>query len=190
MNGSGLRFRRSGHPEAMLRMDGMQDTTTPSEASQKLAKLIHGIKFAMLTTADTDGTLRSRPMATQAEEFDGDLWFFTGKSSHKVAEIDADHRVNLSYADPSSAKYVSVSGTGRLVQDRGKAEAMWNPALKAWFPKGLDDPDLCLLRVTPSQAEYWDTPGTVIAHAIGFVKAMATGQRANIGQHEQLHLKD
>ncbi len=167
----------------------MQDTTTPTGTTQKLGKLIHGIKIAMLTTADTDGTLRSRPMATQSTDFDGDLWFFTGKSSHKVAEIDADHRVNLSYADPSASKYVSVSGTGRLVQDKAKAEALWNPLYKAWFPNGLADPDLCLLKVTPTQAEYWDTPGGTIVHLVGFVKAIATGQRANPGEHEQLNLK-
>ena len=166
----------------------MQDTTSPAEATAKLSKLIHGIKIAMMTTTDTDGTLRSRPMATQAEEFDGDLWFFSGKSSHKTAEIDADHRVNLSYTDGSS-KYVSVSGTCRLVQDAAKAKAMWTPAYKAWFPKGLEDPDLCLLKVTPTQAEYWDTPGTVVAHAVGLVKAIATGQRADPGEHEKLTLK-
>ncbi len=167
----------------------MQDTTSNSDATQKLSKLIHGIKIAMMTTADTDGSLRSRPMATQSKEFDGTLWFFSGKSSHKTAELDADHRVNLSYSDPSSSKYVSVSGTGRLVQDKAKAEEMWNPAYKAWFPKGLEDPDLCLLQVTPTQAEYWDTPGSIIVHAIGFVKAVATGQRANPGEHEKLDLK-
>ena len=75
------------------------------------------------------------------------------------------------------------------MQDRAKAEALWNPLYKAWFPKGVEDPDLCLLKVTPTQAEYWDTPGSTIVHAIGFVKAIATGQRANPGGHEQLNLK-
>ena len=167
----------------------MLDTTHTAEATKKLAKLIHGVKIAMMTTADTDGTLRSRPMATQESEYDGELWFFTGRSSHKVAEIDADHRVNLSYADPSAGKYVSVSGTGRLVSDKAKEKELWNPAYKAWFPKGLEDPDLCLLKVTPTQAEYWDTPGTVISHAIGLVKAVATGKPADPGEHEKLNLK-
>lgn len=182
-------FGGSGRLCTAGKVHPMQDTTAPTEARQKLAELIHDVKFAMLTTTDTDGTLRSRPMATQKEEFDGDLWFFTGKSSHKVAEIDADHRVNLSFSDPSASKYVSVSGTARLVQDRAKAEKMWTVAYKAWFPKGLEDPDLCLLRVTPTQAEYWDTPGSAIAHAVGFVKAIATGQRADPGDHQKLTLK-
>ena len=166
----------------------MQDTTPHAESVQKLAKLIKGIRIAMLSTVDTDGTIRSRPMAAQETEFDGVLWFFTGRSSHKTTEIDADHRVNLSFSDPSSSKYVSVSGDARLVQDKAKAAELWNPAYKAWFPKGLEDPDLCLLKVTPTQAEYWDTPGTVIVHAIGFVKAALTGHKATPGEHDKLDL--
>jgi general stress protein 26 len=155
---------------------------------QKLAKLIKGINIAMLTTTDTDGTLRSRPMATQQTDFDGELWFFTGRSSHKTIEIDADHRLNLSYADPGSNKYVSVSGLARVSLDMAKAKALWNPMLKAWFPKGLDDPDLALLKVTPTQAEYWDTHDSKLVQAIGFVKAIATGERAKPGDHGKVNL--
>jgi general stress protein 26 len=156
---------------------------------QKLGKLIKGIRIAMLTTTETDGTLRSRPMATQQLDFDGELWFFTGKSSHKVVEIGSDYHVNLSYADPSDHRYVSVSGTAQLIIDAAKAKELWNPLLMAWFPRGLEDPDLALLRVAPTQAEYWDSPGSGVVHAIGFVKALLTGQRANPGEHAQISLQ-
>jgi general stress protein 26 len=156
---------------------------------KKLAKLIAGIRIAMLTTTEPDGTLRSRPMATQQQEFDGQLWFFTGKSSHKVVEIGKDYHLNLSYADPSNNRYVSISGTGELITDRQKAEQLWNPLLKAWFPMGLEDPDLALLKVTPTQAEYWDSPSSGVVHAIGFVKAVLTGQRAHPGDHAQVNLR-
>ena len=43
----------------------MQHTTEPSKNVEKLAELIQGIRIAMLTTSDTDGSLHSRPMATQ-----------------------------------------------------------------------------------------------------------------------------
>jgi len=39
---------------------------------KKLRELIKDMRFAMLTTAEEDGTLRSRPMATQEFDFDGD----------------------------------------------------------------------------------------------------------------------
>src|SRR5690349_5444959 len=157
---------------------------------EKIRDLIKGIRFAMLTTVDTDGSLRSRPMATQEAEFDGELWFFTGASSPKVDEVERDHRVNVSYAAPDDNTYVSVSGTARMVRDKAKAKELWNPALKAWFPEGLDDPDLALLRVRVEKAEYWDSPSSKMVQLYGLAKAMLTGKRADdIGENEKIDLQ-
>jgi general stress protein 26 len=158
---------------------------------EKIRDLIKGIRFAMLTTVDADGSLRSRPMAAQEMELDGDLWFFTGASSHKVGEVERDHRVNVSFAAPDDNTYVSVSGTARLVRDKAKAEELWNPFVKAWFPKGLDDPDLALLRVEVEKAEYWDAPSSKMVQLYGLVKATLTGKRPEkVGDHEKLDLQD
>jgi general stress protein 26 len=55
---------------------------------QKLREMIKDIDFCMMTTVDEDGDLHSRPMSVNGEvDRDGDLWFFTGASSHKVSEI-------------------------------------------------------------------------------------------------------
>ena len=166
-------------------------TETPQErkdAVAKLGALIKKVKFAMLTTLDEDGTLRSRPMATQAAEFDGTLWFFTRANAPKVGEVEKEHQVNVAYAEPDDQTYVSVSGRANLVRDKAKAEELWNPALKAWFPKGLDDPDLALLKVEVDKAEYWDTPGSAVVHALGFVKATLTGKAYQPGENEKITL--
>src|SRR5579871_5401277 len=92
---------------------------------ETLRDQIKGIKIAMLTTADSDGSLRSRPMGTQDVEFDGDLWFFTGESSGKSNEIRHDAQVNVSYADPGSSRFVSVSGRAALVHDKDRAQKYW-----------------------------------------------------------------
>ena len=149
---------------------------THIENVEKLAKLIKGVRVAMLTTIEADGTLRSRPMATQQTEFDGTLWFFTWLDTAKVHEIEHDRHVNLAYANPSDEVYVSVSGTARVVRDQAKAKELWNPIHKAWFPKGVDDPNLGLLRVEIEKAEYWDAPASSVVQLIGFAKAIATGK--------------
>ncbi len=132
-----------------------------------------GSDFCMLTTMDS-GYLRSRPMSTQEFGFDGDLWFFTSDNTHKVEEIAKDNRVNVAYAKPDDNTYVSVSGRGEVSEDREKIEEYWSPILKVWFPEGLDDPRLCLLKVSVEQAEYWDAPSSKIVQLVGFVKALAT----------------
>lgn len=163
----------------------MQETR--QESINKLRELIKEIDFAMLTTMSGD-KLRSRPMSTQQVEFDGDLWFFTGSDTHKVEEIEKDKRVNVAYAKPESNTFVSVSGTAELVKDRAKIEELWNPIYKAWFPKGLDDPTLVLLKISVEEAEYWDSPNSTFIQIIGFVKALATGQRADGGDHGKVKL--
>ncbi len=141
-----------------------------------LQKLLEGIEFAMLTTADERGELHSRPMATQQLDDEGVLWFFTARSSHKAAELDEDHHVNLSYSAPTKSTYVSVSGVGTLVDDRSTAEKLWNPMFKAWFAEGLEDPDLALLRVQVTRAHYWSSPSGKLVQLLGFVKAAITGK--------------
>ena len=161
-----------------------------SDPVKKLAELIKDIKMAMLTTVDDDGSLRSRPMASQKIEFDGNLWFFTRASSAKVDEIDKHVEVNVSYADPGSNTYVSVSGKAQTLRDEAKAKELWNPMLKAWFPQGLEDPDLALLRVHVEKAEYWDSPSSTLVQIAGFVKAVATGHayQPGRGEHEKVLL--
>jgi len=166
----------------------MEDNKTRAEAIEKLNDLINEIDFAMLTTVDTDGVLRSRPMSTQKSEFDGELWFFTSDKTHKVEEVERDNRVNASYAKPEDNVYVSVSGAASITKDRAKMEELWNPILKAWFPKGLDDPDICLLKITAEQAEYWDSSSSTLVQIVGFVKAMVTGKRADGGENEKIDL--
>ncbi len=158
------------------------------ESIKKLGSLIKDIGVAMLTTADADGTLRSRPMATQKHDFDGTLWFFTRADAPKVFEIGREHQVNLSYAEPKKQDFVSVSGTAHLVRDKAKIEELWHPLLKAWFPKGLDDPQIALLRVDVSKAEYWDSTSITLVHLVGFIKAMATGTSYEPGENEQIEL--
>ena len=162
---------------------------TRDEGIKKLGGMIKDIKFAMLTTVCPDGTLRSRPMATQETEFDGELWFFTYANSEKVQEVEDEEHVNVSYADPASNAYVSVSGRAFITLDREKAKQLWRPVLRAWFPKGLDDPNLALMRIEVDQAEYWDGPSSKMVQLVTYVKTVATGKRADPpGKNEKVKL--
>lgn len=159
------------------------------EAFTKLAELIRDIHIAMLVTEDREGHLRSRPMAVQRAPFDGDLWFFTNESSPKVDEVARDQRVNVSFSDAHRQRYVSVSGTAGIVQDHAKMAELWHDDLRAWFPKGLQDPELALLRVSVHEAEYWDTPPSLVVKLGGFLKSAATGEQYDTGEHGRVELR-
>ena len=156
---------------------------------QKLGELIEDIRIAMLVTISQDGTLHSRPMGTQMEDFDGTLWFFTEKNSGKVNEIEEEQRVNVIYSEPKQELYISVSGTGTVVTDKDEIKRRWNPLYLAWFPKGLEDPNIALLKIEVEKAEYWETPASKVIQLMGFAKSLLTGKRAkNPGRHERFTL--
>ncbi len=155
---------------------------------RKLGELIRDVRICMLTTVDEGGYLHSRPMATQQVEFDGDLWFFTKASAAKSTELAQHAQVNVSYSEPDDHRYVSLSGRAELVRDREKAKALWNPVYRAWFPDGLDDPELALIRVDVDGAEYWDPPSGAMVQLFGYVKAAITGQPPKPGGHEKIRL--
>ncbi len=154
---------------------------------EKLGELIKDMRIAMLTTVEPDGTLHTRPLATLQYANDGELWFFTSLDSAKVHEIEDDRRASVTYSDTDQNVYVAVSGTAEIVQDRSKAEELWTPMAKAWFPQGLDDPRLALLRVRIERAEYWDSPGRA-AYLFGVAKASVTGKPTNMGENRKISM--
>ncbi len=147
---------------------------------EKLNELIAGIQFAMFTSVHATGALHSRPMATQAATDDGFLWFFSSQHTSKIDEIRNDHKVNLSYAEPANMRFVSISGTSELVRNRAVAAEFWRDDYKRWFPRGIDDPDLILIKVTINSAEYWDV------HAGG----MRSIEGEPIAGHQTVVLRD
>jgi general stress protein 26 len=168
----------------------MTATQARSDDLKKLRDMIKDIDFCMLTTIDESGDPHSRPMSSNGDvDANGQLWFFTGASSHKVIEVRKAPKVNVSFADPKNQKYVSVTGTAELVRDRNKIEELWRPEFKMWFPEGKDDPEISLLRIRLEKAEYWDSPSSTIGYALSFLSSIVTGNEPEFGENKKVDLK-
>lgn len=156
------------------------------DAIRKFNELVADIRFAMLTTEQSDGELRSRPMVTQQADVAGCLWFFTALDTSKVSDIKNHQQVNVAYVSIEDQRYISVSGTGEVVRNPAKISELWSPLYRAYFPKGVDDPELALLKVTVSEVEYWDAPSSRMVRMAGWVKALVTRNPEAMGEHGKL----
>lgn len=168
----------------------MSSEMTKEDKLKKLREIVKAVDICMLTTNDERGDPHSRPMSNNREiEFDGDLWFFTYGSSHKVDEVGRVPKVNASFADIDAQQYASLTGRVEVVRDRAKIEELWKPHLRAWFPEGVETPDIALLKVTVERAEYWDGSQSIVAHAVSLVSSLVTGEPAQLGENEKIDLK-
>lgn len=146
-------------------------------------ELMKKIGFAMLVTRDGD-KIRSRPMSAYVEREENAIYFLTDARHHKDEEISRNPNVNLSFADAGSQKYISVTGSAAVSNDRAKIKELFSTPAKAWW-NSADDPNIRVLKVTPGDAEFWDTPGSVIAY-VKMATAAVTGTRPNIGDNRKV----
>jgi general stress protein 26 len=155
----------------------MQTQMKSAESDRKKVwDLVKDIQFAMMVTQDADGSMHGRPMSAMQKEFEGTLWFMTRDQTLKVEALEANPKVMLSYADVDKHHYVSLTGTARIVHDKAKVKDLWSEAARVWFPNGPDDPQIALIGVEVTDAEYWDSASSTMVYAYGYVKARLTGE--------------
>ncbi|MDN2708880.1 pyridoxamine 5'-phosphate oxidase family protein [Janthinobacterium sp. SUN118] len=164
----------------------------PQYSSEQLASIadkIKSVKFGMLTTSDDTRTLTSRPLTQQQVDGEGRIWFFVSDEAAYTRDLLNNPQVNVSFVDTGDSLYVSVCGHAELLKDRAKAEELWSPLVKAWFPGGLDDPKLSLIKVTIQSAEYWDSSASKMTQFFEMAKAAITGETPkDLGEHGRIDL--
>ncbi len=146
-------------------------------------ELMKKIGFAMLVTHDGE-KLRARPMSAYLDRDANAIFFLSDARKHKDDEIAANPNVNLSFADASDQKYVSVSGTAAVSNDRAKIKELFTTTAKAWWDSA-EDPNIRVLKFTPDEAEFWDSAGTVISY-VKMATAAVTGTRPDLGTNRKV----
>ena len=154
--------------------------------ARELASKLKDIKIAMLTTLTSEGKSHSRPMYTFELKDDGIIWLFISKESRKLEEIKANPNILLNYSNPQSNIYVAVNGKAEISENTAKIEELWSDRFKGWFPYGQEDPHLCLLKIDPQEAEYWDTPDLLLTQVINLVKNTMGGNPYAEGENKKL----
>ncbi len=152
---------------------------------QRVWDLMKKIGFAMLVTRDGD-RLRARPMSAYLERDENTIYFLTDARRHKDEEIARNPGVNLSFADAGAQKYVSVTGTATVSNDRARIGRLFSTPAKAWWDSA-EDPNIRVLKFTPDDEEFWDSPGTVISY-VKMATAAATGTRPDLGTNRKVSM--
>jgi len=155
----------------------------------KLVELVKDVRSCMLITIEkyTD-LLSGRPMGISQVDEDGTIWFFSKNTTQKIEEIEQNKQISLAIISESKNIYLMINGTATLSYDYEKMEELWNPAMKAWFPQGLEDPDMILIKVVPSEASYWDSTSSKVLVAFNMVKAIVTGKEYSEGTHGKIKI--
>jgi general stress protein 26 len=119
---------------------------------EDIASKMAGIDIAVLSTHTENGQISNRPMSNNGDvKYDGTSFYFTFEQARTVADIQANSKVALGFAGKggifSDAIYVAVEGSAELIRDKGAFKSHWTSDLDRWFDKGVDTPNIVLIKV-------------------------------------------
>jgi general stress protein 26 len=164
----------------MARHEQQETSMTPDEVVDRVWELADKINFCMFITWDGDRQ-QARPLSSRVRRDEHAIYFLVSAEGHKNGQIEQYPTVGLAYADTDAMKFVSVSGTAVLSNDRTKIEDLWSAFDKAWWDDA-SDPDIRLITVTPERAELWDSPNKLVA-AAAMLTAAVTGAKPDFGDN-------
>ena len=139
--------------------------------SDRVWELMKKISICMFATWD-GRELHARPMGAYVRREDNAVYFLGDAGKPKDAEVEQYSKVCLAFADIGGQKYVSVAGHAEVTNDRAKIKELWGTPAK----------------VTPTEAEYWDAPGTTVAY-IKMATAAMTGHRPDMGETRKVAMR-
>ena len=160
---------------------------TDQDKHARVWDIVEKVGVCMLTTR-FDGGLRARPVEARPDREAGLIWFVTDARSGKEHEIEAAHDVGLVFIDHAAKAYLSITARAEVLFDHAKAAEIWKATDNAWW-QGPDDPNVCVLRVTPVTAELWDGPASKAVAMYEFAKARVTGEPPNLGENRKVTVK-
>lgn len=166
----------------------MEKNLDAHQALKKFKELVEEVNTCMFITNTAGDEEHTRPMATIETEDDGTLWFYTDVRSIKVEEVNKQHTVHLVYAHPGKSTYLDVWGSAQIVTDRQQVIDKWSPIVKAWFPDGVADTNLALLKIKPFEAYYWEAESGKMVEFFKMAASIVTGKRLAEGTEGSLNI--
>jgi general stress protein 26 len=159
----------------------------PATDTDRAWQLMERIAFCMFSSW-TGRKLRSRPMGAFVDRDESAIYFLSDARAHTDDEVRQFPQICLAFADPRGQKYLSVSGTAQVSNDRAKIKELWSLPAKVWW-ESPDDPNIRVIKVVPEDAEYWDSPGTLMSN-IKMALALAKGTHPDAGDHRKVTMRN
>ncbi len=124
------------------------------------------------------------PMSPQIDGSDESaIWFITARGTDLVSGVEAGAQTaRFVVSSDQQGLYADVAGTLELSDDSARLDKLWSVFAAAWFEDGKEDPDLRLLKFTPTRAEVSVSPESNLKFLYEIAKASLTDEKPDAGE--------
>jgi general stress protein 26 len=126
------------------------------DASKTIGNLIDKVNISIISSIDEDGFPNSKAMLPpRKREGIKYIFFTTNTSSMRVRQYHNNPKACLYFFDKRFFKGVMLKGTMEVLQDSASKEMIWKDGDEMYYPKGVTDPDYCVLKFTVQSGRYY-----------------------------------
>ncbi len=164
------------------------ESVSGSLAVEKIRALTKSARFCLFGTDLSHPPVTVRPMTVESVDDSGNLWFLSSRTSHINQQVTVDSQVQLFFTNPGTAEFLTLEGTATISDDPELRKTHWTPIAKTWFPEGVDDPNLTVIKVNPREGYYWDTKHGKTLSTLKIMIGAVTGKTLTAGVEGPVHL--
>jgi len=124
---------------------------------QTIGNLIDKQSVSFIGSVDRDGFPNTKAMLPpRKRESIKTFYFTTNTSSMRVAQYQANPKACIYFCDKRFFKGVMLKGFIEVLEDEASKEMIWREGDTMYYPKGVTDPDYCVLKFTAQTGRYYE----------------------------------
>lgn len=118
-------------------------------------QLANRSRIAMFGNNTGDGYPNIKALIKCENEGLKTIWFSTNTSSKRVPMLQKDGRTCVYFVDFDHWEGLSLIGDIELLQDAASRKRIWHVGDEKYYPLGITDPDLTVMRFTTRSCNYY-----------------------------------
>jgi general stress protein 26 len=126
------------------------------DAVQTIGNMIDKTTVSIISSVDEEGFPNTKAMLPpRKREGIKHLYFTTNTSSMRVKQYTNNSKACVYFYDKRFFKGVMLKGTMEVLHDSKTKEMIWREGDEMYYPKGVTDPDYCVLKFTGQNGRYY-----------------------------------
>lgn len=126
------------------------------DAESTIGSLIDKQGVSFISSVDGDGFPNTKAMLPpRRREGIKTFYFTTNTSSMRVSQYRENPNACIYFCDRRFFRGVMLVGTMEVLEDSASKEMIWREGDTMYYPKGVTDPDYCVLKFTAEKGRYY-----------------------------------
>ena len=126
------------------------------DAEKTIGNLIDKQTVSIISSVDQDGFPNTKAMLPPRKREGIKVFYFTTNTpSMRVAQYRNNPNASIYFYDKRFFRGVMLKGTMEVLEDAESKEMIWQNGDTMYYPKGVTDPDHCVLRFTAQCGRYY-----------------------------------